>query len=29
LIQMKVMMIRVTTEDFKDRSKRAIIEGAL
>ena len=23
------MMIRVTTEDFKDRSKRAIIEGAL
>jgi hypothetical protein len=26
---MKVMMIRATTEEFKDRSKRSIIEGAL
>mgnify|MGYP007103358261 CR=1 FL=1 len=29
LIQMKVMLIRVTTEEFKDRSKRSIIEGAI
>lgn len=26
---MKVMMIRATTEEFKDRSKKSIIEGAL
>jgi len=26
---MKIMIIRSTTEDFKERSKKAIIEGAL
>ena len=29
LIQMKIMIIRSTTEDYKERSKKAIIEGAL
>ncbi len=29
LIQMKVMVIRSTSEEYKERSKKALIEGAL